>query len=83
MLEAPAGKQSLYEGAGAALVSLVNKCHEFLSVSAADAAFNVLQHRVSTQSEPDAAALQPCLYIEVCLTCNPYVLFILTCLKGV
>lgn len=56
MLEAPAGKQSLCEGAGAALGSLVNKCHESLSVSASAAAFDVLHHRVCTQSEPDAAA---------------------------
>jgi hypothetical protein len=55
-LEAPAGRRSLCAGAGAALGSLVNKCHESLSVSAAAAAFDVLHQRVSTQSEPDAAA---------------------------
>jgi hypothetical protein len=56
MLEAPCVKQSLCVGAGAALGSLINKCQASLSASAAAAAIDVLHHRVSTQSEPNAAA---------------------------
>lgn len=56
LLEAPSGKQSLCVGAGAALGSLLNKCQASLSFSAAAAAIDVLQQRVSTQSEPNAAA---------------------------
>jgi hypothetical protein len=56
LLEAPCVEQSLCVGAGAALGSLVNKCEASLSASAAAAAIDVLHQRVSTQSEPNAAA---------------------------
>jgi hypothetical protein len=56
MLVAATGAKSLCCGAGAAVGSLVNKCDESVSVSAATAAFDVLYHRASTQIQSDGAA---------------------------
>jgi hypothetical protein len=56
MLVGPAGMSSMCAGAAAALGSLVNKCDSSLALPAASAAFDVLLHRVCTQSRPEHAA---------------------------
>ena len=56
MLVGPEGMSSMCAGAAAALGSLVNKCDSSLALPAASAAFDVLLHRVCTQSRPEHAA---------------------------